>query len=156
MAPTSVTSSPSMIQVTPSARITRQCQPPQGSRSMRPGMFVRMSPLPTVEIALMASPSIGVARVASSSLVVLRRRPDRRLGPGPGHRFALGLAAPSPRGRPAVASPLGGAGEPSGPAARLAAIAQQGDAMAGQVPPPFEVAEVGDEALADQAVQVPR
>src|SRR5437588_305239 len=41
MAPTSVTSSPSMTQVMPSATTTSQCQRLQGSRSSRAGMSVR-------------------------------------------------------------------------------------------------------------------
>src|SRR5947207_9673298 len=39
-APTTVTSSPSSSQLTPSAITTRQCQPDQGSRSRRAGMEV--------------------------------------------------------------------------------------------------------------------
>src|SRR5687767_849352 len=41
--PTSVTSSPSSSQVTPSATTTRQCQADQGSASMRAGMVLRFA-----------------------------------------------------------------------------------------------------------------
>ena len=60
IAPTSVASRPSMIQVMPRAITTRQCQAPQGSRSIRAGMSVVIDAAgPVEEIALMGMDSSG-------------------------------------------------------------------------------------------------
>ena len=62
MAPTSVTSNPSMIQVIPSAMTTFQCHGPQGSRSILAGMSVLIGAAVPEEVFI-ASPSGWCSRV---------------------------------------------------------------------------------------------
>src|SRR3954449_7215936 len=67
--PTSVTSSPSRIHVTPSAITTSQCQRLHGSRSRRAGMFVlTVSPVPPV------TPTVAAPALTSSPFCACRFR----------------------------------------------------------------------------------
>ena len=91
-APIIVTSSPSMIQVIPSAVITRQCHRLHGNRSMRAGMFVRNGRsvlAAAATIWLDASPQRVLGRIAFHFTPIARGRgsPDANIIPqiDPGH-----------------------------------------------------------------------
>ena len=79
--PASVTSSPSRIQVMPSATMTRLWNRPQGSRSSRAGMSVSTMPGATVS-------ATGSARAGAMLTGRQRRRAPRGSKPQPPSRNA--------------------------------------------------------------------